>query len=557
MALLTTALRLRREARESARGMTTPGSARARRRGRTPGSARARRRAAGCAVATITGLVAAAPAPAAVPFSSPFGYAAGAVPMAVATGDLNGDGRPDVVSADSVCTQPVPYIAGYCVNDPGLVWVRLAGPLGTLGAARSFTVGADPFAVALGNFNGHAGIATANFLDRSVSVLLGDGHGNFGAASSYPTANLPVTLVTGDFNGDGKADFAVADTGEVITFYYGDGHGGFSAPVTYPLGTQINSLAVGDLNHDGRDDLVVAQTIPPPGVFGNSTGDVTVLYGASAGGVAGRTDLTTDSPLDQVAVADLNGDGNPDIVTVASGHAWLGNGHGGFSAPTSFSAAVGGGYASSLAVSDFDGDGHPDLAFGGSDGNVWVALGDGRGNFGAPTATATGANPLRGVAAADFVGDGRPDIAAVNGPGSNGGGYVFNGPVGLGILYNLTPPSWWPSWAAGAWPSVLAQWASAQWPSSLHPWDINAWVPQPAINTWSSLTGGFGFSADAASRHARRTTPAWLRRLGARRIPAWLTPRTVSRWAAAAEHRAAHRRAALRRGVEKRRRGAT
>jgi hypothetical protein len=536
MARLTTALRSRREKRASARGMMTRGSV------------RAWRRAAPCAIATIAGLAAAAPASAAVPFTSPFGYAAGAVPMTVATGDLNGDGRPDVVSADSVCTQPVPYISGYCVSEPGLVWVRLGGPLGTLGAARSYKVGADPFAVALGNFNGHTGIAVANFLDRSVSVLLGDGHGNFSAATNYPTANLPVLVATGDFNGDGKTDFVVADTGGMISFYYGDGHGGFAAPVTYPLGnTAINSLAVGDLNHDGRDDLAIAQLIPPPGGFGNSTGAVTVLYGASAGGVASRTDLTTSSPLGQVAVADLNGDRNPDVVTVDPGHAWLGNGHGGFSAPTSFNAgAPSGSYVSSITVSDFDGDGQLDLAFGTSDGNVSIALGDGRGGFGAPAAMSTGANPVKGVAAADFVGDGRPDLAVVNGPGSNGGGYVWGGPVGLGILYNLAPPSWWPSWAAGAWPSVLAQWASAQWPSSLYPWDINAWVPQPVINAWSPLTSAFGFSGDGSARHAQRTTPAWLGRLGARRIPSWLHPSTVGRWAAA--HRRVHpRRSASRR----------
>jgi hypothetical protein len=45
-------------------------------------------------------------------------------------------------------------------------------------------------------------------------------------------------------------------------------------------------------------------------------------------------------------------------------------------------------------------------------------------------------------------------------------------------------------WAASAWPSVLAQWA-AQWPSSLRPWDINAWVPQPVIDTWAPVSGAF------------------------------------------------------------------
>jgi hypothetical protein len=245
-------------------------------------------------------------------------------------------------------------------------------------------------------------------------------------------------------------------------------------------------------------------------------------------------------------VADLNGDGNWDIVLGADrGHAWLGNGNGGFSAPTSFSPTAGAGYGTStVAVADFDGDGHPDMALGTSTGKVEVSLGDGRGGFGAPQALSTGgANQVTGVAAADFVGDGRPDIAAVNSPSSNPQGYQYSGSVGLGIFYNLTPPSWWPSWAAGLWPSVLAQWASSAWPSQLHPWDINAWVPQPVIAGWSNLAGALGFAADARSAHghaSHRVTPVWLRRIGAHRPPAWLTPRRVSRWAAAAERRRHH-----------------
>jgi hypothetical protein len=309
------------------------------------------------------------------------------------------------------------------------------------------------------------------------------------------------------------------------------------------------SLAAGDLNGDGKQDLVVTRDVNSGNpLLSGVPGGVSVLWGDGHGGFTGQTDLApSGANLADATIADLNGDGKPDIVVADAGGSgtvstWLGDGHGSFPYQGSFVASMG--KMSSLAVADFDGDGHPDVATTDANASVSVALGDGRGGFSTTERGSSGGRPFA-VAAADFVGDGRPDLAIVNSWAIVDAGhsqyYDKSTPADLAISYTLTPPLWWPSWAAGAWPSVLAQWASAQWPSSLHPWDINAWVPQPAINTWSSLTGGFGFSADAASRHARRTTPAWLRRLGARRIPAWLTPRTVSRWAAAAEHRAAHR----------------
>ncbi len=164
---------------------------------------------------------------------------------------------------------------------------------------------------------------------------------------------------------------------------------------------------------------------------------------------------------------------------------------------------------------------------------VSVSLGDGRGGFSATETGWSGGDFPLAVAVADFVGDGRLDLAIAN-RGSGGAG-------DLAISYNLEPPSWWPSWATGAWPTVLAQWASAAWPSWLRPWDLNAWLPQPAIDAWSSVASVFGFSAGvSAHRHAHRTAPLWLHRLATGPIPAWLTPRTVSRWAAAAERRAHH-----------------
>ena len=105
----------------------------------------------------------------------------------------------------------------------GLVTVCIAGlviapsALGavTFAPAASLGVGATPYAVAVGDFNGDGkrDLATANNGSANVSVLLGDGNGTFGAASNFPLApgSHPDALAVGDFNGDGKPDLVTAN----------------------------------------------------------------------------------------------------------------------------------------------------------------------------------------------------------------------------------------------------------------------------------------------------------------------------------------------------------
>jgi VCBS repeat protein/centrosomal CEP192-like protein/FG-GAP repeat protein len=112
--------------------------------------------------------------------------------------------------------------------------------------------------VAVGDFNGDGklDLAVASFLSNTLSILLGDGTGNFTLASSPVTGEYADSVAIGDFNGDGKPDLAVA-TERGVLILLGDGSGNFTLASSPGGGVEPYSLAVGDFNGDGKLDLSV------------------------------------------------------------------------------------------------------------------------------------------------------------------------------------------------------------------------------------------------------------------------------------------------------------
>jgi hypothetical protein len=147
--------------------------------------------------------------------------------------------------------------------------------------------------------------------------------------------------VVGDFNGDGKQDLAVANaTSDNVSILLGDGAGNFSVPTNYAVGN-ASSVAVGDFNGDGRQDLAVT--------WGISPGNIAILLGDGAGNFSSPTNFAINSFYPKsVVLGDFNGDGKQDLAATSDGGVWilLGDGSGHFSAPTN----IGVGY--SLAVGD-------------------------------------------------------------------------------------------------------------------------------------------------------------------------------------------------------------
>lgn len=197
-----------------------------------------------------------APTGAAVPsFAAHVDFAVGDGPFSVAIGDLSGDGRPDLVTANE-----------YNDTVSVLVSSTAAGAAVPSFAAHVAYAAADgPLSVALGllNADGSLDVAAANiFAGRNVSVLVGNGDGTLAAATNYPlptTAGSPYAVRTGDFDGDGNLDLATANfNGPSASVLLGDGSGTFSVGGTYPTGSSPYSVAVGDFNGDGKPDLVTS-----------------------------------------------------------------------------------------------------------------------------------------------------------------------------------------------------------------------------------------------------------------------------------------------------------
>jgi uncharacterized protein (TIGR03437 family) len=337
-------------------------------------------------------------------------FTVGVAPISVASGDFNGDGIPDLATANAA-TNNVTVLLG---NGSGGFTPAPGSP---------FAVGTYPGFVVVGDFNkdGHLDLATAiENSNNNITVLLGNGAGGFAAAAGSPIAVglHPQSLAVADFNGDGIQDLvSINSLSDSVTILLGTGSGGFTPATGSPftLLSAAVSVAVGDFNKDGHLDLAMAA----------GQGGITILLGNGAGAFSPAPGSPYAAGLNagSVVVADFNGDGIQDVAATNSNGSsnnvtvLLGSGGGAFKVAAGSPFAVGT-IPSSVAAGDFNGDGFKDLAvtiFGSN--NVTILLGNGAGGFTAATNTfAVGSNP-ESIVTADFNADGVPDLATAN-PGS-------------------------------------------------------------------------------------------------------------------------------------------
>jgi uncharacterized repeat protein (TIGR01451 family) len=325
----------------------------------------------------------------------------GSEPRALVAGDFNGDGNLDLA------------VANYGSNNVGLL---LGNGKGGFAAPVTFSTGGimpDALAAADFNHDGNLDLAVANYGSNNVGVLLGNGHGGFATAATFGTGGVNPGahyLALGDFNGDGNTDIAVDSSSQTIGILLGNGGGGFAAAETFVPGVyQIDALAAADFNGDGKTDLAVA------GAF--SGGESLGVFLATGNGGFGAVNPVTGSWACALVVGDFNGDGKADVAAADGGlgdaEVLLGNGSGGF---TAMGFSCGGGAPSAICVGDFNGDGQSDLAVALPGGNlVGVLLGEGNGSFAAIAGYETnGLGGALSVATGDFNGDGRSGVATAD-----------------------------------------------------------------------------------------------------------------------------------------------
>ena len=332
-------------------------------------------------------------------FHQPLRYVAGINPQAIATGDLNGDGKPDIAIASEIALG---------------IQLFFGNGDGTLKPPVKIATDMDVFEVAVADLN-HDGIpdmvATGEVNNAIViRVLPGRGDGSFGPPIDRP--GLISTfggLAVADFNGDGFPDVATIGgsftaSGMFLHIYFNNGDGSLRDPVDTALGFQAGGIAVGDFNHDGKMDVVVGRN--NNFVIGN----VAVFIGNGDGTFKNSANFTASG---DIAVGDFNHDGILDFAGLPD--LFLGNGDGTFRQLKGAVTVDGFNKAGVPHVADMDGDGLPDIVVAQSD-RLSVFLNNGNNTFKPPTAFSTGG--AFDLVLADFDSDGLPDIAAT-GAGMN------------------------------------------------------------------------------------------------------------------------------------------
>lgn len=326
-------------------------------------------------------------------------------PRGIDAGDLNADGRIDMVVANT---------------SSDTVSVLLGSDLG-FSAAGAYPTGACPGEAELADLNGDGflDVVTPNSGADNLTVLLGDGFGGFSPGLSSPTTLGPRGLDLGDLNGDGAVDAVVCNfSDDTLSIFLGAGDGTFVAGQVIPINDGPFHQVLADLNADGFLDSVIAA---------RNTDDVQICLGNGDGTLQAPLLFPVGDRPRNVAVGDVNGDGVLDVACANwfddSVSTLLGVGDGSLLPGIELGMLERPTY---LSLADANGDGLPDLWVSTNASDVSLALGNGDGTFDVPFGVGLSDSP-GAIVVGDFDLDGIPDVAGAVGPSNSGG---CPGPIG-------------------------------------------------------------------------------------------------------------------------------
>lgn len=370
-------------------------------------------------------------------FGAPIPLSLGGAADNIELGDLDGDGAIDIVLAGGWTSgiqfvrnqglgtfDPpvgvVPYSSYFCMADldgdsdldfatSGGSQIRFYANQGNATFAPSVTATSPRNIAGLqsGDIDGDGDpdlMAVGSDYPSELLEFTNQGAGVFAYSTRQPTTYQPYSLEIADMDGDGDNDIVVpSPAGGTVTVHMNHGDGSYSQAETLPLGASSRQAAVAELDGNSNPDLIVA------------AGGLRVLLGLGDGTFA--TPVFYDIPGIQmwVAAGDLDGDGDQDVATANGAQndvAVLFNpGNGALSAPVFFPVGVNPVF---VTIADVDGDGDGDLVSANSgSSNISILFNTGTGTFGAPSNVPVGTSPIA-VSCADLDGDGDLDIACAN-----------------------------------------------------------------------------------------------------------------------------------------------